>query len=320
MEPRNTADIIKVIRTILTSAKNGLLTQEINDDYEQMEGKQIPFNALGYNTLEDWLRDTNQFAFIDTKHGVKVMSKPSKDAYVNRSAPNSPSKGKKKGNMMIPPQRALRPTTDNHWSGTAYSQAYTQMPNRSVKKAFTYPVKPQTVYSNGGTYRPILKQSNIKQVPKDETPNFTTDEATNWNCSVVQARPFPMRSQCSHQNSTWMNRNNSNDRMLKKPNDVPLAKSSVQSRLAIQKNISADTVDHVQIQQIQQTQQTQLTHENVDTSFEYSNGGIVQKVSYSFCHSLHCALWIRSNPIFIANNRKEKKFNSRIKRNGEKWK
>lgn len=272
MEPKNCTEIVKVIRTLLTSAKNGLFAEEILDDYEQMEGKQIPLKALGYNKLEDFLRDTNQFALIETKQGIKVMSKPSKDAYVNKSAPNSPSKGKKKGNMM-PPQRALRSTTDNQWSGTAYSQAYTQMPNRSVsKKSYTHPAKLlQAAYTNGGAYRPILKQSNIKQVPKDETPNNTATDATNIvNNTMNQSRPYPMRQQNSGA-APWMNQRNM-DRITKRPNDVPSGKSSVQSRLAIQKNLSVDVPDFVSSQP--------APSEPEDTSFGYSNGGgITQKVT-----------------------------------------
>lgn len=260
MEAKNCTEIVKVIRTLLTSSKNGLLINEIVDDYEKIEGKQIPFKA---NTLEEVLRDTNQFAFVDTKHGIKVMSKPSKEA--NKSAPSSPSKGKKKGNM-TQPQRALRATTDHQWSGTAYSQAYTQMPNRSVKKAFTHPARsPQQTNNsssnggaggggggynstatnnnttNSGPYRAILKQSNIKQVPKDDHP---IDEATtNWTTNHQTTKPFPMRSQ-NHQRNVY------HERINRKPNDgaaatMPAAKSSVQSRLAIQKSISVDPIESV---------------------------------------------------------------------------
>lgn len=277
MESRNSSEIVKAIRTLLTSAKNGLTADEIISDYEQMEGKQIPLNALGYNKLEDLLRDTNQFALVETKQGIKVISKPSKDAYVNKSAPNSPSKGKKKGNMM-PPQRALRSTTDNQWNGTAYSQAYTQMPNRSVKKPFTHPAKLlQAAYNNGGAYRPILKQSNIKQVPKDDTLNYTANEATNN--SMNQSRPYPMRQQNNQQNSStsniWMNQRNM-DRITRKSNDTTPSsgvKSSVQSRLAIQKNLSIDVPDYV-------VSQPAAPEPEETASYGYSNGGaITQKVS-----------------------------------------
>lgn len=279
LEPQIPVDIVKVIRTLLTSAKNGLLPEEIIDDYQQMEGKQIPFKALGYNNLEDLLRDTNQFSFIETKEGIKVMSKPSKDAYVNRSIPNSPSRGKKKGNMIIPPQRALRPTTDNHWNGTAYSQAYTQMPNRSVKKAFTHPAKLlQAAYCNsgsGGTYRPILKQSNIskQQVPKDE---ISTNDKMVWNNPTNQSQPFPMRAIINQQtyapSNPWNQRNSLNKKPIDGLPSSTSSRSSVQSRLAIQKTISSDTVDFAQ------PQYTPPPIEPEFAPFQQSNGGIVEKV------------------------------------------
>lgn len=282
MEAKNCTEIVKVIRTLLTSAKNGLLTDEIVVDYEQMEGNQIPFKALGYNTLEELLRDTNQFALIDTKQGIRVMSKPYKDGNAIKSAPNSPNKGKKKGNAL--PQRALRSTTDNQWSGTAYSQAYTQMPNRSVKKAFTHPAKALQMDNNGGcvntnsgTYRPILKQSNIKHVPKDDNPYNASDEATNWT-SQQSSKPFPMRSQ-NHQRNLYQ------ERINKKPNEaaaaaMPAVKSSVQSRLAIQKSISIEPIESVP--------ETHVTPNGNDAMPpNYTNGKLEQKVSFSLSKHKH---------------------------------
>lgn len=276
MEAKNCNEIVKVIRTLLTSAKNGLLTNEIVDDYEQMEGKQIPLKALGYNTLEELLRDTNQFALIDTKQGVRVMSKPSKDGNAIKSAPNSPNKGKKKSNA-VPPQRALRSTTDNQWSGTAYSQAYTQTPNRSVKKAFTHPAKSLQTDNNGGggatnttggTYRPILKQSNIKYVPKDESPHNAADEAANW-ASQQSSKPFPMRSQ-NHQRNLYP------ERINKKPNEAattaPAVKSSVQSRLAFKKSISIEPIETVPAE-------THPSNGNETMPPNYANGKLATKVS-----------------------------------------
>lgn len=276
MEAKNCTEIVKVIRTLLTSAKNGLLTDEIDVDYEQMEGKQIPLKALGYNTLVELLRDTNQFVLIDTKQGTRVVPKPSKDGMAIKSAPHSPSKVKKKSNA-VPPQRALRPTTDNHWSGTAYSQAYTQMPNRSIKKAFTHPAKSLQTDNNGGsvttssgTYRPILKQ-NVKHVPKDENPHNATDEtASNWTSCQQSSKPFPMRPQ-NHQ------RNSYQERINKKPNEAaatPAVKSSVQSRLTIQKSISIEPLECVQTET-----NTSNDNEVMISPYNAANGKLASKVS-----------------------------------------
>lgn len=291
MEAKSCTEIVKVIRTLLTSAKNGLLTTEIADDYFQMEGKEIPFRALGYDTLEALLRDTNLFVINDTKQGIRVMSKSSKDGNSIKSPPNSPNKGKKKGSV-VPPQRALRSTTDSvEWNGTAYSQAYTQMPNRSVRKAFTHPAKsPQINHSNGGDggggggggcefgsgvstktpnsglYRPILKQSNIQHVPKDENLQYTTtDEATNW-MSPQSSKSFQMRSQ-NHQRNLY------HERINRKPNEaaaLPAVKSSVQSRLAIQKTISIDPTETVQ--------ETHPSNGIQATPPNYANGKLANKV------------------------------------------
>lgn len=293
-QSRNCSEIVKVIRTLLASAKNGLLINEIVDDFKQTEGKEIPIKSLGYNTLEELLRDTNQFAMFDTKHGIKVMSKPSKDTTVNKSATNSPSKMKKKGGMM-PPQRALRPTTDNHWNGTAYSQAYTQMPNRSVKKIFAQPAKLlQASHSNGnsgggggggGAYRPILKQSNIKHGPKDETVYANDDTNPSTNQMIQSTKPFSQRMPNNQSNNgtsiTWNQyRSSHHERIVKKSNETVAPKSSVQSRLAIQKTISTQSTDISTTQPNISTTQISSVECDDNTKHNFTDNRIIEKVSH----------------------------------------
>lgn len=131
---------IKAIRALLTSSKNGLSVAEILNDFEQMEGKPVPFEACGFGSPEEMLRASNQFQFA----GVKVLAKPSKESQhvrklVQDQCPSG--KPKKKTNSLMP-QRSLRSSTaDSQWNSTAYAKVYTEMPNRSVKKVSTHPAK-----------------------------------------------------------------------------------------------------------------------------------------------------------------------------------
>lgn len=150
-------ECIKAIRAMLTSIKNGLTIAEILNDYEQMEGRPVPFEACGFSSLEEMLRASNQFQFA----GVKVLAKPSKDSQHVRKLVQDQSlsgKPKKKTNSLMP-QRSLRSSTaDSQWNSTAYAKVYTEMPNRSVKKVSTHPAKLlQAAFSSNGNSLPHKK-------------------------------------------------------------------------------------------------------------------------------------------------------------------
>lgn len=165
-------ECIKAIRALLTSTKNGLSIREILNDYEKMEGRSLPFKALGFSSLEEMLRDSNQFHFSDAKQGYKVMAKPSKDTqHMRKLVQNqtSPYKPKKKTNSLMP-QRSLRSSTNdnNQWNTTAYAKVYTEMPNRSVKKVSTHPAKLlQATFSSNGS-------SSHKKSSSNNSGMFTT--------------------------------------------------------------------------------------------------------------------------------------------------
>lgn len=271
---------VKAIRALLVANKNSLFTREILNDYIKMEGEPVPFESFGYKTFDEFLRDSNQFILTETRQGIKVTAKPLKaiQHVVELVKGQNSVKTKKKTTNMLPPQRGLRTSTsDNMWNTTEYAKVYTEMRNRSVKKVSTHPAHlMQAAFNNGsnaatpfrnsnnntGEMRPILKQSNIKPVPKDQ--QNTNDQKIHGNGvqSNAQNRSITSRTYPSNSNSmsnaaaTAQNRTpnrnqQQNDRFTKKLSDFGATKNSVQSRLAIKKQISLDQVDFVQHHQDQ---------------------------------------------------------------------
>ena len=51
----NAEDAIMLIRSVLCSQKNAISFKELNDDYYEMSGTRIPYKAIGFNTLQDFL-------------------------------------------------------------------------------------------------------------------------------------------------------------------------------------------------------------------------------------------------------------------------
>ena len=47
--------VVSNIRSLLISAKGGVAIEELNNDYRELIGGNIPFRQLGYQTLADFL-------------------------------------------------------------------------------------------------------------------------------------------------------------------------------------------------------------------------------------------------------------------------
>lgn len=288
---------MKAIRALLVANKNGLFTREILNDYIKMEGEPVPFESFGYKTFDEFLRDSNQFTLTETRQGIKVTAKPSKaiQHVVEFVKGQNSVKTKKKTTNMLPPQRGLRTSTnDNMWNTTEYAKVYTEMRNRSVKKVLTHPAHlMQAAFNNGnnaatpfrnsnnntGEMRPILKQSNIKPVPKDQ--QNTNDQKiygngvqSNAQNRSITSRTYPSNSNlmsnatATAQNRTPNRNQQQNDRFTKKLSDAGATKNSVQSRLAIKKQISLDQVDFVQHHQDQVQSFVNMSLDSFETSSE----------------------------------------------------
>lgn len=195
MEPKKQQDdCIRSIRALLTSTKNGLSIQEILNDYRKMEGKTLPFKTLGFNTLDELLRDSNQFVFNDTKQGWKVTAKPSKDSQHMQKLVQSQKasyKPKKKTNMLMP-NRSLQSSTndnDNEWNTTVYAKVYNKLPNRSVKKVSTHPAKllQATFASNGNAMSHKRANNNYNNTGSLTIYFCSSILPFGWMCGYVWA-------------------------------------------------------------------------------------------------------------------------------------
>lgn len=101
--------VVKTLRSLLNTSKNGLLGSKSNWDaifgngkkgfvflslwniiiiYDfivhwknsEMEGIEIPYKAFGYQTLLDFLRDSKQFDFSSTNDGMHIRARLSQDS------------------------------------------------------------------------------------------------------------------------------------------------------------------------------------------------------------------------------------------------
>lgn len=145
--------VIKVIRAILVSApSDGLLTRQLLNDYQNIEGCSLPFRKLGFDSLDDLIQKCDEFMQKRSYDGIKIVLnlKELKDsAHMHRLVQQQTrSKSRKKKPTM--PQRPIHsPTANNQqqrWRGSAYTDMYSRMPNRSVKKAVATPA-PATIPS-----------------------------------------------------------------------------------------------------------------------------------------------------------------------------
>lgn len=172
MDNRSKEDCIKAIRALLISTKNGLSVREIITDYQKMEGKHLPFKALGFDSVEQLLKESNQFIFSDSKQGCKVTAKTSKNTeHMRNFMQNQKSSSKPKKKTMLMPQRGLRSSTnDQPWNTTAYAKVYNDLPNRSVKKVHPAKLLQATFGSNGTT---SFKKANSNSINNGNNSNNT---------------------------------------------------------------------------------------------------------------------------------------------------
>lgn len=270
-----TKSVVRTVRAFLTSAKDGLLTKAILEDYKQTEGVSLPLD--GYSNIEEFLTASGEFILSETDAGTKVFAKESKlTAHMTKLVREQNGAKSKKKVDALAPRRALRPSTiENHsLLNTAYSKAYSQSQNanRSIKK--TYPnqskqpqlqqsstngTKPfRNVNNNYTEMRPILKQSNIKRDDQRVPTNgFSETSDRNGHSSDHHSRPVMGRNQ----NNETATPKSLTDRLTKYSNpvmpanyDAGATKRKLSDRLQMKQD-STDTVDFVQTHQTQEAPQ-----------------------------------------------------------------
>lgn len=68
-------NVIKTIRAILLSTKNGLPLHTITEEFYELEGINIPFQQFGFKSLEQFLIESNEFYLKQTIDGPKIIAK-----------------------------------------------------------------------------------------------------------------------------------------------------------------------------------------------------------------------------------------------------
>lgn len=68
-------ETVKVIRSLLLLERGGLTLDELNKEYKSELGETVPFKKFGFDTLQAFLRSTDQFRAIKTLNGLKIMAK-----------------------------------------------------------------------------------------------------------------------------------------------------------------------------------------------------------------------------------------------------
>ncbi|EHB15340.1 Tudor domain-containing protein 7 [Heterocephalus glaber] len=67
------ADLVsKMLRAVLQSHKNGIALPHLQGEYRSLTGDWIPFEQLGYSTLEDYLRNVPAVVRIDTSRSGEI--------------------------------------------------------------------------------------------------------------------------------------------------------------------------------------------------------------------------------------------------------
>lgn len=64
------ADTIAVIRSLVLIRKGLTTLRDINSEYKEMEGENIPFLKFGFSNLEEFLRRSEQFNLLRQQNGV----------------------------------------------------------------------------------------------------------------------------------------------------------------------------------------------------------------------------------------------------------
>lgn len=72
--------VVKTLRSLLNTTKNGLLEKQLRREFREMEGKDIPYKSLGYSTLLDFLRASGEFDLSTTNEGMNIRARVSQNS------------------------------------------------------------------------------------------------------------------------------------------------------------------------------------------------------------------------------------------------
>ncbi|XP_026676435.1 tudor domain-containing protein 7 [Diaphorina citri] len=76
MDEDDKKHLISTLRATVASQKGGVELQALNSDYRELEGQNIPFRAMGFPTLEAYIRSlSNDFSIVSKQGGLYVIAK-----------------------------------------------------------------------------------------------------------------------------------------------------------------------------------------------------------------------------------------------------
>uniref|UniRef100_A0A8D9AAY4 Tudor domain-containing protein 7 n=1 Tax=Cacopsylla melanoneura TaxID=428564 RepID=A0A8D9AAY4_9HEMI len=68
--------IVSALRATIVSQKDGVELRRLNSDYRELEGEDIPYKALGFPSVEAYIRSlTNDFTIVPKQGALFVVAK-----------------------------------------------------------------------------------------------------------------------------------------------------------------------------------------------------------------------------------------------------
>lgn len=132
---------VTVLRTLLTSSrsKGGILIDQLLSDYRALNEGALPLKKFGFETFEDFLNATNEFKVTRGHDGVRVTARHIADsARIKGAIDDGKTVRKTKTTAGLQPRRPVRQSVHDVGQprkSSAFSDIYSTLPSRSIKKA-----------------------------------------------------------------------------------------------------------------------------------------------------------------------------------------
>lgn len=122
--------VIKEIRCLIATCKNGLYMKRLWREYKETTGEYIPFREFGFDSMEQFLRSTNQFILRSCDGDFVLMAKPTEEsAHILKLIQNQNYNNKKRSD----PPRFIRPNYSSGSQQRNYGSSSLQYGNRSTR-------------------------------------------------------------------------------------------------------------------------------------------------------------------------------------------
>lgn len=176
--------VIKEIRCLIVTCKNGLYLKRLVKEYKETTGEYIPFRKFGFDSMEAFLRSTNQFILTSCNGDFVLMAKPTeKSAHIAKLVHGQNNTKKKRSD----PPRFFR---SNYSSGAQQrnygSASSSQYGNRSTRYQ---PSKPAYQISSSSAKSVANNNYSYQSSAKPSVPFANTTNTNNQNYSNSYSQP-----------------------------------------------------------------------------------------------------------------------------------